>query len=215
MSEVSDLVSLSAAVAARQWNLVRDKMVAIHRERGADEGATTAVEEALLQCYLFLGFPAALEAFSIWREVAGGTDAEAGRNPGVSSADMLEEWRQRGEAICKTVYQANFERLRANVQRMHPELDHWMIAEGYGKVLGRPGLSLAVRELCTIAVLAATGWERQLHSHLRGALNTGASREDIDDALETGLCLAHDPDWRIQARELWAHVCDRHGAATG
>lgn len=212
MSEVTDLVSLSAAVAARDWTLARDTMTAIHEERGAADGATMAVEEALLQCYLFLGFPAALEAFSIWRDVAGETESQVDPDP---RADTLEGRQERGRRICKTVYRANFEKLRANVLRMHPELDRWMITEGYGKVLGRPGLSLAVRELCIVAILAATGWERQLHSHLRGALNAAASREDVDAALATGLRLARDPDWRIRAENLWAHLRDRHAAATG
>ena len=212
MSQVTDLVSLSAAVAARDWRLARDKMAVIHGERGAADGTTMAVEEALLQCYLFLGFPAALEALSIWRDVAGETESEVDPDPGAAT---LEGWQERGQRICKTVYQNNFEKLRANVRRMHPELDRWMITEGYGKVLGRPGLSLAVRELCIVAILAATGWERQLHSHLRGALNAAASREDIDDALETGLRLAHDPDWRIRAEALWAHIRDLQPAAPG
>ncbi|MEE9208653.1 MAG: carboxymuconolactone decarboxylase family protein [Gemmatimonadota bacterium] len=212
MSEVADLVSLSAAVAAREWRLVRNKMAEVHQERGEDPAAEIAVEEALLQCYLFLGFPAALEAFMIWRDVAGESRSGMERNPG---ADTLEEWRRRGQTICKTVYQASFEKLRANVRRLHPELDRWMITEGYGKVLGRPGLSLAVRELCNVAILSATGWERQLRSHLHGALNAGASPGEIDDALESGLRLVSDPDWRPRAKALWAQIRGRPGAATG
>ncbi|MEN8144296.1 MAG: carboxymuconolactone decarboxylase family protein [Gemmatimonadota bacterium] len=212
MSEVSDVVSLSAAVAVRDWALVRDKMTAFHAARGAESEAATALEEAMLQCYLFLGFPAALQAFSIWREVAGETGSETGRDP---AEDSLEEWRERGQSICRTVYQANFEKLRANVHTMHPALDRWMITEGYGKVLGRPGLSLAARELCTVAILAATGWERQLHSHLRGALNASASRQDVDDALQIGLRLSPDPDWRRRAEDLWVRVRERHNTTTG
>ena len=59
-----------------------------------------------------------------------------------------------------------------------------MVAEGYGKVLGRPGLDLVDRELCIVAMLAVQDSPRQLYSHLRGALNAGATEEDVEGVLE-------------------------------
>ena len=80
-----------------------------------------------------------------------------------------------------------YERLRQNVRRLHPALDAWMVVEGYGKVLGRSGLDLPRRELCIVAACAASGQDRQLHSHLHGALNVGVSpdalRETVDALL--------------------------------
>ena len=55
-----------------------------------------------------------------------------------------------------------------------------MIVEGYGRTLSRPGLPLAVRELCTLAQIAVLGAPRQLHSHLLGAMRAGASVDAID-----------------------------------
>jgi 4-carboxymuconolactone decarboxylase len=55
-----------------------------------------------------------------------------------------------------------------------------MIVDGYGKVLGRPGLSLARRELCVVAVCAAAVQDRQLHAHLHGAVRAGAHATDVD-----------------------------------
>ena len=68
-----------------------------------------------------------------------------------------------------------YDRLRENIRHLHPLLDDWMIDEGYGKVLSRPGLDLPRRELCIVAACAATGQDRQLHSHLHGA-RTSARR---------------------------------------
>ena len=63
-----------------------------------------------------------------------------------------------------------------------------MLAEGYGKVLGRPGLALEVRELCIVAILAGQDAAPQLYAHLRGALNVGAyGRRGRSEALEPGL----------------------------
>jgi 4-carboxymuconolactone decarboxylase len=59
-----------------------------------------------------------------------------------------------------------------------------MIVDGYGKVLSRPGVDLRTRELCVVAACAVSGQQRQLHSHLHGALNAGASAGEIGGVLE-------------------------------
>jgi alkylhydroperoxidase/carboxymuconolactone decarboxylase family protein YurZ len=51
-------------------------------------------------------------------------------------------------------------------------------------VLTRAGLDPARRELLSVACLAALGQERQLASHLRGAIACGAEPREIRDALE-------------------------------
>jgi 4-carboxymuconolactone decarboxylase len=59
-----------------------------------------------------------------------------------------------------------------------------MIVEGYGKVLSRPGLDLPRRELCIVAACVASGQERQLHSHLHGALNVGVPAPVVRESLD-------------------------------
>jgi 4-carboxymuconolactone decarboxylase len=85
-----------------------------------------------------------------------------------------------------------------------------MLVEGYGKVLGRPGLSLRRRELCIVAMLARQGRrvERQLYSHLRGALNAGASRAEVDEALEVALDGAAAAE-RESAYGVFRRACGR------
>jgi 4-carboxymuconolactone decarboxylase len=98
-----------------------------------------------------------------------------------------------------------YERLRVNIRALHPELDEWMIVEGYGKVLSRPGLDLPRRELCIVAACAASAQDRQLHSHLHGALNVGVAPEVVTgalDALESVL----PPSIFSSARLLWNRV---------
>src|SRR5947199_4149212 len=77
-----------------------------------------------------------------------------------------------------------YSRLRYNIRALHPLLDHWMISEGYGKVLSRPGLDLARRELCIVAACASTGQDRQLHSHLHGALNVGVHESVLRETFD-------------------------------
>jgi 4-carboxymuconolactone decarboxylase len=135
------------------------------------------VEELLLQSYLFSGFPRALNAMREWRR-ASGLEAPP------ADADAPDAgWRARGEATCATVYGRFYPGLRRNVRALHPALDEWMVVEGYGKILGRPGLDLARRELCVVAACAATRQDRQLHSHLHGALNAGAPPDAVSATL--------------------------------
>ncbi|HKK08672.1 MAG TPA: carboxymuconolactone decarboxylase family protein, partial [Gemmatimonadota bacterium] len=156
--------------------------------RAREEGVLEArsVEETLLQAYLFVGFPAALEAMGAWRERCGRPPAAGAEDP-LAAAERAAEREARGEEVCRTVYGPLYGRLRQNVRRLHPDLDLWMIREGYGKVLGRPGLPLAQRELCIAALLAAAGRGPQLHSHLSGALRAGAGPEAVRAALGVGL----------------------------
>lgn len=58
------------------------------------------------------------------------------------------------------------------------------ITEGaWGSVWSRPGLTKRERSLLTITLLAALGHEDELAMHLRATANTGASHDDIKEAL--------------------------------
>lgn len=200
------LVEISAALAARD-----DPGLDSALRRANDGGARPVeVEEALLQSYLFLGYPASLTGIARWREIAGPPPAES---DDLASPERLAAWTERGARVCELVYGRAYEKLRRNIARAHPAMDRWMVAEGYGKVLGRPELPLRVRELCNVAILAATGWEPQLHSHLRGALHAGATSAEVEEALEIGLCSVAAEE-ATRARDLWNRVRSAHGEET-
>jgi 4-carboxymuconolactone decarboxylase len=58
------------------------------------------------------------------------------------------------------------------------------ITEGaWGSVWSRPQLTKRERSIITIALLAALGHHEELAMHARAAANTGASPEDIREAL--------------------------------
>lgn len=165
------LVRLSARIAAGSEEQVR----AACGECVAAGTPVAWVEEAILQAYLFAGFPRALNAAREWRRVSG-VEAPTGED---LPAPDLARWREQGEATCAIVYGKFYEKLRHNITALHPALDEWMIVEGYGKILSRPGLELRLREHCIVAACVASGQDRQLHSHLHGALNAGAAAEEL------------------------------------
>jgi 4-carboxymuconolactone decarboxylase len=89
-----------------------------------------------------------------------------------------------------------------------------MATGGYGRVIGRPGLDLVTRELCLAALLAVWNVPRQLHSHLRGALNVGATVEEVDAAMEIA-CGMLDAERAAEVRALWAEVRGKAAQPTG
>jgi 4-carboxymuconolactone decarboxylase len=163
------------------------------------------VEEVLLQSYLFLGFPAAINALTLWRK-------RSGRPAPAPAETDPEGWAKRGVEVCGKVYDGHYERLRRAVAELHPDLDRWAVTEGYGKVLGREGLDLVTRELCIVAFLAGLYAPRQLFAHLRGALNVGAAPDDVERTMEwIGEVIGEE---RIEdAYRVWGKVQERHVVA--
>ena len=158
----------------------------------------------LLQSLLFVGYPRTLFAFGVWRKHSGlpapKTDDDAGY-------DQLPAWIRRGEETCEVVYGDNYHKLRENVRALHPALETWMITEGYGRTLARPGLDLMRRELCIVAQTAVLETPRQLNSHLRGALNAGAAFSQIEGVLSVVNPMLSFDQWK-KVKELWRAVRD-------
>lgn len=189
------LVRLSAAVATRDRRCITEAL-----DDAASRSGAIEIEEALLQVYLFLGYPTALEAMRLWRARAGSVGPSA-------AADDPAEWQARGEQICAQVYGEQYARLRESVARLHPDLEQWMLVEGYGKVLGRPGLTLRARELCIVAILVVQRAPRQLYAHMRGALNAGATPDEVEASID--LASAYAPDAQAVALETWCELAAR------
>ena len=166
------LVRVAAIVAAGTEGEIRDALAV-----AKSEVAVIWIEELLLQTYLFAGFPRALNAFREWRRHVPVAESSA---PAIDP----REWEARGRETCRAVYGRMYDKLRQNIDGLHPALDSWMIVEGYGKVLSRPGLDLPRRELCIVAACVASGQERQLHSHLHGALNVGVPAAVVRESLD-------------------------------
>jgi 4-carboxymuconolactone decarboxylase len=186
------LIGVSAALATRDGAVIRE---ALRQAAGPADAA--AVDEVILQSHLFVGFPDALNVLVTWRELVVYEPADEAEDP--------NEWERRGPEVCKAVYGSNYSKLRSNVRNLHPDLDRWMVVGGYGRVIGRGGLDLVTRELCIAALLAVWGVPRQLHSHLRGALNVGASVAEVEQAMEIAAALL-DPTSAAAVHALWQQV---------
>jgi 4-carboxymuconolactone decarboxylase len=194
-------VRIATATATGNEATLRERMIAA---RAADVPAVW-VEELLLQSFLNVGYPLALVAFGVWREVAG-PPKETGEP---IAHPEWERWTERGVEACAAVYGRTYHKLLVNLRALHPAIESLVVVDAYGKILGRPGLDPKRRELCTLAAIAMLRADRQLHAHMRGALNTGSTREEVDAVLalvEPDL----DPARALRVWELWADVRGRN-----
>ncbi len=203
--QTRDLVRFAAAIAQGYEQELRERVGKLR----SSQVPAGWVEELLLQSVLMAGYPRALVAFSIWRRFGGAPAPDADPDQDYARA---AEWTGRGEELCEIVYGENYRKLRDSVRALHPAIDSWMITEGYGRTMARPGLDLRRRELCTVVQTAVLEAPRQLHSHLRGALNAGASFGQIEGALSIVNPLLSFDHWK-KVKQLWRTV--REGWSPG
>jgi len=195
------LVRIAAATATGDEARLRARMIAAR----AVEVPPLWVEELLLQSFLNVGYPLALVAFGVWRAVAGPP-----RDTGESIAHPeWGRWTERGVEACSEVYGRTYHKLLLNLRALHPAIEPLVVVDAYGKILGRPGLDSKRRELCTLAAIAMQNAPRQLHAHLRGALNTGSSRADVDAVLAV-VELDLTKERALQLWEMWSDVRERN-----
>jgi 4-carboxymuconolactone decarboxylase len=78
---------------------------------------------------------------------------------------------------------AHVDRAAAAATEFDRPFQEFVTATAWGRVWSRPGLDRRERSLITIALLAALGHREELAMHVRATRNTGASPEDVREAL--------------------------------
>jgi 4-carboxymuconolactone decarboxylase len=131
-----------------------------------------SIFEAALQTYLFAGYPRAISGLAAVARAIGPAFKPLTKG-------TVAGWQKRGIKLCRRIYAASTERMLTNMRALHPALAEWIVWEGYGKVLSRPGLTPAEREACAVASLVALSAWPQLQSHARGALRVGLPKEAL------------------------------------
>lgn len=172
-TEIS-LALLSASAVLRKEKMFKSILLILKEKKFPGR----KIYEALLQTYLFSGYPSAIISLSIYSEYFN------------AKKNYYEEWdiplfKERGEKNCRKIYGSKFEKLVNNINSFSGDLSDWFVTEGYGKVLGRKGLSLKEREVCNIAVLSALKFESQLYSHINGGYRLGLNIREIEKIIDS------------------------------
>ncbi len=91
---------------------------------------------------------------------------------------------ETGMAVRRSVLgDAHVDRANARATPFDADFQRFIAEGAWGSVWSRPGLSRRERSLVTIALLAALGHEEEVAMHVRATRNTGASPDDIKEAL--------------------------------
>lgn len=90
----------------------------------------------------------------------------------------------QGEEIRRQVMGDEFvNRALNNTDAFSQPMQAYINEHGWGSTWQRTELDLKTRSLVTIAMLAAMKAPQELKGHIRGALNNGASKEEIREVL--------------------------------
>ncbi|MBK6767136.1 MAG: carboxymuconolactone decarboxylase family protein [bacterium] len=193
------LLSALSVLWLKPQNPLARELVGRYRERGY---SIEALRETALQLFLLAGFQTSLEAAFMIHDVYGN-----GLPAHVDELVDLPPMRtfERGWDLQARVYRQNVDKLRVNLEGISPELSRWTVWIGYGLVMSRPGLPEKWRELLEVAVLAVMGFPRQLHSHFKGALNLGATANEVELVLEVSQLVTTEETLR-PAWQMWRRI---------
>lgn len=167
--EFADLIRLTAAIVLHDVDALRDFAKRFHRIGHAD-----VFHEAVLQCHLFCGFPRTLAALDVLRD--------AGMR--LRDPEFDEPPADAGAGLFDRIYGEGSGRVREHLKGLSPTFADWIAEHAYARVLARPGLGAVERECLAVVALAATGHDRQLASHVRGAVRCGARPDDVIEVVD-------------------------------
>ncbi|WEZ85627.1 4-carboxymuconolactone decarboxylase (plasmid) [Rhizobium sp. 32-5/1] len=97
---------------------------------------------------------------------------------------MSSERYRQGLATRRSVLgDAHVDRATAAATAFDSPFQELITEAAWGHVWSRPAWSKRERSMVTIALLAALGHDEEVAMHIRATANTGATREDIGEAL--------------------------------
>lgn len=123
---------------------------------------------------------------------------------------MNEELFERGLRTRREVLGADYvDAAIANADEFSLPLQQLVTQYAWGDIWNRPGLDRKTRSLLNLAMLTALNRPQEFRLHLRGALNNGASKEEVREVLLQAAIYCGAPaamDSFRQAREVFREL---------
>jgi len=154
-----------------------------------------SIVETMIHATVYAGFPAALNAISVAKEVFAARSGDPGESDGAGGPDGSDSSDGEGEAVSTDRYARGLaalseidgeagEQVLQSLADVAPDLARYIIEYSFGDVYSRGGLELRTREIVTIAMCAALGTARpQLKVHIHGLLNVGGCQEQVVETI--------------------------------
>ena len=146
------------------------------------------IEEIIIQVAGYGGFPMAMQATrivdNVWKKLDGVERLPA--KPGAAAKDDPQRWADATDVL-GTLFAGRAakdpEQARAGVVGALGGVGEFAFDFAFGELWAREQLSRRDRSMVTIAILAILKCTDELRIHLRGALNHGVTREEIEEVM--------------------------------
>ena len=123
---------------------------------------------------------------------------------------MNQDLFDRGLKVRREVLGAEYvDASIANADDFNRPMQELVTQFGWGEIWNRPGLDRRTRSLLNLAMISILNRPHELRAHLRGALNNGVSREEIQEVFLQVAVYAGVPaavDAFRTAREFFAEI---------
>lgn len=154
-----------------------------------DQQAVVArrIREGLLKGAALGGLPKIINALTFLKN---STPSKLRENTNLRDSAGLDSQQveQRGSELWNNVYGKVSKRVKGQLETAYPDLLSYALQHVYGPLLSYDGvLSAKEGSLVIIACLVPQDVNPQLKGHLRGALNNGASRDEVDEARQMAI----------------------------
>ncbi|EPY50672.1 fungal protein [Schizosaccharomyces cryophilus OY26] len=149
----------------------------------------TKLREALVKSAPLVGFPRTINSLRVMAQCF----PNAFPNEFSRSSDEYVNTSERGKRYFEKTYGKVTERVLNSMQSSSSDLAHIAIDYAYGKVLSfNEILSPLETSLMIIASLVPQDVNPQLRGHLKGALNHGATKEQVMGARNVSIAIAKE-----------------------
>lgn len=101
----------------------------------------------------------------------------------MSDSHRSERYKTGMAVRRKVLGDAHVNRASAQITELDADFQTFITEGAWGSVWSRPNLTLRERSIVTIALLAALGQDEEVAMHVRATANTGATKDDIREAL--------------------------------
>ncbi|MBL8693538.1 MAG: hypothetical protein JNJ88_05515 [Planctomycetes bacterium] len=153
--------------------------------RAARTAGAASCREALRLVHLFAGFPRNLTALEAWERAV--RRLAKGHRETREPSTRGRASKAAGRALFDRIYAQHASAVRARLAELDPSMARWVEQHAYGSVLSQcKALEDSDVECLAVAALVATNQERQLISHILGAIRCGAPPRAIRAAARVG-----------------------------
>jgi 4-carboxymuconolactone decarboxylase len=108
-----------------------------------------------------------------------------------------------------TIFGEQHDRILQRLTTLDPDLAGYVRDFAYDTIYDHPGLDLKTKELIACALMVSLGSPPELRTHLRGALNAGATEAEVRGALLMCIPYLGFPRTIAAFEQLRVHVTGR------